>query len=434
MVKKLPEPKGVLKEFLDFQEKESTSRSYRSHLRCFFDIVNSDPDQYINSNRDFGKDIIKFATAIKGKPPLSKKAMISAIKNFFLYSNITIEPRVWMLVRNGKKGAKPLTENVRPTNPQLELILSHGNAKDRALYTLIAHSGMRIDETLLITFDDIDMENREIHLSAEITKTDSTCIAYFTPEAKKRLETWFKVREQFLRSNYQRSKYIRDKLESDGYQIKKERVGTNLKWVFYKNGELVSEDDLVAMEKRIFPISVATARDVWNGLLEKTGAPLNTKTKDERLKHNRYKYHIHTLRKFFSQNMENDGVPRSYIDTWTNHSQPYNGAYAPITKEEAKAMYEKHMNCLAIFSDLDSIHKEIKPKIEAQDTAIRGLMEENRQLKSTISDMQKTLEALNIAIGNNLNDMLVKKEAKDKVRDEMEKEAGEQKGTTGQSL
>ena len=50
-------------------------------------------------------------------------------------------------------------------------------------------------------------------------------------------------------------------------------------------------------DKRIFPFSYHNAREMWITMIKKTGLNQRDKTTD------RYKYHIHTLRKFFRSRM-----------------------------------------------------------------------------------------------------------------------------------
>lgn len=367
-----------IKQFLMNFKSKSTRKSYRSHLKKFFKTIKADPDTYFDGDRDYGLDVKKFAQSINGSPPLSQKTTLACIRTFLSEYDVELKSKIWRGINNRIKGRAPVTDNVKPTNSQLKQILQHADVKSKALFLMISSSGMRISETLHLTFNDINIEKRNITVPGAFTKNGNTCHTYFTEETRDALLEWLKERETYLKHSFYKSKYVRNMFAKRGIIV--ERKDEDSDWIIKKDGVVMSNDDIIKEESRIFPFSASNTSKVWGALLEKTGSPLNEKVHDPRLSHPRYKYHIHTLRKFFTGSLSNDGVPEAFIDKFVNHTEQYHGAYKSKTLEELKDMYEKHCGCLAVFSDLDKVHKQITPKLQEQDIAISSLTRENVRL------------------------------------------------------
>lgn len=385
----------VIENFLLNFNSDSTKRSYRCHIRKYFEVIGvNNPDTYFNNGRNYETDVKTFAQTLQKKPPLSQKTIMACIKAFLSDNEVDLKTKVWKNINNRIRGSGPVTDNVRPTNEQLKQILQHADIKSKALFLTISSSGMRVGESLQLTFDDIDIENRTITIPGEFTKNGNKCITYFTEEAKDAIMEWLKVRDEYLKNSYYKSKYVRDRFAKQGIIIEKdEKLSTyNIPvWKITKDGKEIDSNELIKDENRVFPFSAGSViQNMWNHLLEKSG--LNEKETDRRLKYPRYKYHIHTLRKFFTTNMTNDAVPETFVDKYVNHKERYNGAYTPATLEELKQMYDNHCNCLTVFSETYKVQKEIKPKLDAQDTAITELVKKNRELEEQIKDLTKVYE------------------------------------------
>ena len=370
---------GVIEDFLLNFKSSSTKRSYRSHLNTYFKTISVEqPDDYFNDNRNYEMDVKQFAQTLQNRPPLTQKTILACIRSFLAENEVDLKLKTWRRLNHRIQGRKPVTENVAPTTEQLKKILNHADIKGKALFSLIATSGMRITETVNLTFDDIDRKNRIIRISGTLTKNGDKCITFFTEEAKKYLEDWLKIRDKFLEQSFYKSKYVRKMFAKKGIVFKK--VGTknnNNVWEITKDGKTISNKDLIKEENRIFPFSNINAERIWCNLLEKSG--LNEKETDSRLKHPRYKLHIHTLRKFFSTKLEDMKVPQSYIDQYTNHTERYNGSYTLHTIEQLKKVYDNYSSCLNIF---------------AQETIVVNETEIVKQQRKQIEELQEQVEIL----------------------------------------
>ena len=78
-----------------------------------------------------------------------------------------------------------LTQDRAPTSDELRRILTHTNARGKALITLLASSGMRIGEALSLRVKDLDFTKTPttIRLRAEVTKARLAWYCFLSNEA-----------------------------------------------------------------------------------------------------------------------------------------------------------------------------------------------------------------------------------------------------------
>lgn len=391
----------VIEEFISYQRSDTTKKVYRSHLKKFFEFLNLDPNTYFDSDREFWQDLRDYAETLKDRPPTSQKSIVATIKSFFVDNDVQLKPKHNKIINNIRVGSQPITEDLAPTNAQIKQILQHADVKYKALFLFNFTSGMRIEETLSLTFNDVDIENRDVLVPDYKTKTNRKHYTCFSPEAQDTLKDWLKVRDKFLVTKLKKSKYARRELEKKGikaesYVACERHDGTPmLKWRYYKESTELTKEDIVKLEPRIFPFSKSNARTAWNGFLEKAGEPLNSKTSDQRLGNQRYLYHIHTLRKAFKIRLKDSGLARDDIEMLLNHTLSQNGAYEGTNNHErTRTIYEKHVNCLSVFSDMDKFDKMYKPKIAEQDTAISSLTRKNKEYEDLIQQLKEQNERI----------------------------------------
>ena len=385
----------VIGKFLKYgAPSKSTKNIYRCYLNKYFKVLKiDDPDNYFDSDRNYKYDVKDFALSIRDEPPNTQKTKITCVKKFLTEYEIEFPSKFWNRIKseNHLRGNHTIVEEKIPNNSQLKLILQFGGTKERALFLLNATSGTRIDEILNLTFDDIDMENRMIRIRDEITKTRVKRITFFTEEAKETLDSWIKLRPKYLRNSFVKSKYVRDSFEKQGYKFKRVLIDKNenaWRWDVYKDGKKIPDEEFIKAENRIFPFGYHTALETWNRMIERAGHPYNERDTNPKLKNPRYKYHIHTLRKFWYRNLQNTEANINHINSMGAHESELNGTYAKFTPEDLKETYDKYCNCLSVFSDLDKVDKTIRPKLESQDTAISSLIRKNKEYESEIQKLQ----------------------------------------------
>lgn len=391
----------VIEKFLKYGAPSKTTKmTYRSHLNKYFEVLKiKDPDSYFDNGRDYKYDVKDFALAIRTEPPNTQKTRLTCIKKFLSEYDIEFPNKFWnrIKIENHLRGNHTVVEEKIPNNSQLKLILQFGGTKERALFLMNATSGTRIDENLNLTFDDVDMENRLIRIREETTKSRVKRISFFTQEAKDALEAWLELRPKYLRNSFVKSKYVRELFEKRGYKFKRVLIDKNInawRWDVYKDGKKITDEEFIKAENRIFPFGYHTALETWNRMLEEAGSPFNERDENPKLKHPRYKYHIHTLRKFWFRAFENTEANRNHINSIGAHESELNGTYAKFTPETLKETYDQYSNSLSIFSDMDKFDELYKPKIAEQDTAISSLTRKNKEYKELIQQLKIQNEKL----------------------------------------
>ena len=374
----------------------SSKISYRSHMNNFFSYLKVDPQMYLNNGRDYNQDVLNYAyNVMKNKPPKTQQAELSTIKGFFTHYDISLRPSIWDTIRkrNHIKN-RTITEDFVPTNEELKKVLIHTtNCKDRALFTFCATTGMRIDEVLSIEVSDINWEMRHVHIRESISKTRTERDTFFTEEVKTILLEWLKERPKFLTNSFRKSPYVRKHYESLGYTFqKKDNV-----WIAYKDGR---QFDITQLEDRIFPFHYTNAVSMHNNMVEKAGAPYNEKDNNEKLKDNRYKYHIHCYRKFWETAFASTRAPKAHIDYMIGHESQLDRTYIKFKLDDLKKTYDKFSYCLSIFSDKKQFMEQTMPEIQQQKTTIASLMSEMHEMRLVMREYEKVIDdkiALKIA-------------------------------------
>lgn len=146
----------------------------------------------------------------------------------------------------------------------------------------------------------------KITVRGEYTKTGNKRITFMSDEATEALKTWLKQREDYIRS-----------------AVKKTNFG---------NGK-------VADDPRIFPFVYNTACQSWIRMVKKAGY-------DEKdLETGRYKYHIHSLRKFFRSRLALK-VPLDIVEALMGHEGYLTGVYRRYTAEQLASITKEWMNLL----------------------------------------------------------------------------------------
>ena len=388
----VPERHQIIEDFVQYLGK-STKVCYRAILNGYFRFLKIDsPNEYFKIERDYSKDLQEFAFSIRIRPPKTQQSSFSILKNFFEHYDIAIKTRIWKQIRqrNHINGSRAIIEEFVPTNDDLKKILNHSkSAKDKALFSLLATAGMRIDEALSLTFDDIDMEKRHIVIQGVKdgefnTKTGSKRHTFFTQEAKEVLESWLVEREKFLENGYRKSSFVRKKLSDLGISFKKMPASDHDRpnvWIPYKDGKEISREELFKNENRIFPFLYTNALEMWTTILERAGPPYNEKDNNPRLNSPIIKCRIHTLRKFFYTQLESTGANIQHINFMGGHDSELNRTYTSFTVDKLKETYDKHCYYLSIFTDLEKTERKIKPQLEAQSTTITSLIEKNQKME-----------------------------------------------------
>ena len=82
--------------------------------------------------------------------------MITAVKSFLIENDFELSDRFWKRLGKRVKGSRALTLDKVPSNEELRKILSHMNIQGKALFVILASSGMRIGECLKLKLSDLE--------------------------------------------------------------------------------------------------------------------------------------------------------------------------------------------------------------------------------------------------------------------------------------
>jgi integrase len=325
--------------FLSGFEKPSTQRIYRGHLNTFFENIKADPKTYFKDGRDYQQDLLDFWLSLKEYAPCTRSGKITAIRQFMEENDVIIARKTWNIIKRQKKAIPRNIDHV-PTPQELKSILTHGGLKEKALFLVMASSGIRIDEALSITLNDINLTDERgtiispamIKIRQEISKNDTPRITFMSDEARDILFEWLKIRGEYLNAAVKRlaKLHIEKKLNDD----------------------------------RVFPYAWATAWNMWSRMLHKSKLDKRNKSTPKNIGRDRFEIHIHTLRKFMMNRMK--GVTRiDAVEQLAGHEGYLDRAYRRLEESELTKAYQQGMQSVTIFSntpDLSSINESLKEK------------------------------------------------------------------------
>jgi integrase len=408
----------IIEDYLEKYYKNVDSRdTARVYLKSFFTTTNEDPKQFIKKSKEEITEIVwDFAKHIENRPPKTQASMLSFIKKFLVRNKNAIDEVEFedIQIRNNlKKKVKAIAKKKTPTLQELKKILSYTTSiKAKSLFVFCASSGCRIDEALKLTFDDIDLEKRQVELRDDVPKFSEPRYTFFTPEAKELLDLWIPERKKMLQIRYKRSKYLRDKLERQGYEVKKitqkspykinGKEYPNNKWKIFKNGKELSKDEIIKLDNRIWPFDYVNASRMWINLLDKAGHPFNEMDNNPKLKFKKFLYNEHCLRRFWFTQLASDRANEEYVNFIGGHtselSKTYKDFESEIMRRKIKEEYENHVGCLSIFEaqpDLTGIHEQLNEKdkrikdLEARMEKFEELLEQKKHLLNLYENQLK---------------------------------------------
>ena len=329
---------------LSYPNKKQTHYNVRSQLNEYFNFIKIDPEKYVNQDRDFKKDVLKYHSHLINTPrkntnkPYAPKSIIvhmSTLRGYLETHDIIFSPRWWKAQTKKGKGNDIILEDRIPTREELGKILTHGDARDRAYFLTMLSSGMREEELCNITIDMMDFKSNPvmINIPATISKTKKRRFTFISIEAKNSLEEWLKLRESYIERKRKKSKGLYKHLEE---KYGKKVNGTN--------------------SDRVFPYRPNATQIWWKRLLNKAGfIEIDSNTGYNVL-------HLYTLRKLFNTRMK-EKCNNFMVEMWMGHKIEYD--YHKWTIEEHKKEYLKGMEGLLVYrtpanvEEVESLQKKV---------------------------------------------------------------------------
>jgi integrase len=385
---------GKLAEYLKNYSNRGTAQGYISAVYHFIDFiygkqrklyrVSDDErvkyekliDRYLKEKRNYSEDMANFVVSLHGRPPLSARHIFTFTKEFFNYHNKELPSKDLKFIRNKLPKGNARTIDKDMDIETIRVILQHLDVKGRALILVLASSGMRINEALSVTLDDVDLKSKPscITVRGETSKTGDTRITFISAEATQAVNEWLKVRADYIRSSVNRNNGL----------VKSGR------------GKSKTDDD----DGRLFPFSDQNASVLWETALTKADLLSRDKTT------NRKQLHYHQFRKFFISQLSLI-VSKEIAEMLAGHAGYLTGAYRRYTKKQLAEEYLKGQHLLTIQTpkELQEMETEFKAKLQGHSEMLEHIVRENMQLKdhikkrdaeftSTLSEMQQTIEWL----------------------------------------
>ncbi len=284
-----PEGKTRLERFIEFQTAPATKGSYTRGLKKFFAVIypklplEEAAEQYFDEGRgeeEYEEDVRQFFLSIRDMAPGSVRTYL-AITKAFLEDNRVLLPGAWWRRLGRKKRGGKVTMDRYPTDEELVRIFEHLPLHGRAIFHLLATSGIRIGTALQLRLDDIHLNTDHVQITVRgaYEKEVTSFIAFASEQTKELLEEWLNVRDKYLTSAVSRSRAHRKDANDD----------------------------------RVFPKHQATANRLWKAALVDTDL-------DERDPHTNWTVlHSHTLRQRVRSKMAEAGVPSDIAEALIGH-------------------------------------------------------------------------------------------------------------------
>ncbi len=163
---------------VDLNRKESTAKDRTSYVRKFLLAVNK-PIEEITAS-----DIRNFLVNVEN----GKELWVKSLRLFF--GQFLNKPEV---IRTFKVPRKPFKPKTIPSKEELQETFNKlKTTKQKAMFLLLATSGLRSHELLSLEVEDIDLEKRMILPKQDNSETKRCWVTFFNEEAKYWLKRYLK--------------------------------------------------------------------------------------------------------------------------------------------------------------------------------------------------------------------------------------------------
>jgi hypothetical protein len=311
---------------------------------------------------DEWNDVIRaFNTWLKSKysAPFTRKNFLVVVKSYLKYWKIPLDVEL-------PKHPYVLYHNRDLFREQIRLILSRASPRDRAIYLLMAESGLRAETAITLKYWQIQDDFEKDTVPMRILTPSETLKDHVG-------DRWSFIGEDGVR---ELREYLKPRmpLNAQDYVFASERPGK-------VKGEQFS----------VASLSVKFHRIVRKLNLEK-GAQIGKPGH----------YRMHGLRKYFRNNMKADPAYREF---WMGHSIGVDAHYISRDPEIHRKEYRKNYESLRIQEPATPAQlTEIADKLKQKDLEIQELKTQNQQLFSKINKLDETMRAL-IELGDKEFDM-----------------------------
>jgi len=362
------EASKVMNRFLGRLRTQSTQYTYKSQLKKYFEFLKVSPDDYINNrktDKEYKDDIFDYAVFLRkaGKSPNAQSGAVFCVKVFLRRNDIELNNGFWDDLFNSAVDVKNniIVDHV-PTQKELKQILQHAELKGRALFLMMASSGLRINEAVNLTFDDVDLTRNpaKIIVPFGMAKTSKRRTTFMSNEARNAVIQWC-----VNKSKHQDDNGITYEMTPRDFYIRTAISKCNI-----PNRKPVNDN-------RIFPFSSVNARRIWNRLIRDAG--LNDKDKNSSC-HDYHKIHPHCLRKFFRTQLSTE-IPVDVIESMMGHESLH--GYRQLSDAVLAEQYEQGVHKLLAFE----FQAEPSELVKQQEQEITRLQEEVARMNDALKEI-----------------------------------------------
>lgn len=292
-----------------------------------------------------------FFAAINAKPPKSVRLMLASVRSFLIENDVEFSQKFWRRLIGKVRGSRALTLDKVPSNVELRHIMLHMPIQGKALYLMLASSGMRIGEALQLNLGDVEIDKQpaKVNIRGGYTKTGNSRVAFVSKEAVEAIQEWLRNRKRYLKAAAGKSRHAKS-----------------------------VEDD------RLFPFLDNTAYAIWRNAVRKAGLLENDKETK------RITIHPHVLRKFFRTRM-GTVIPVDVAEALMGHEQYLTEVYRRYAAEDLAKFYLQGEPALLVFTEAEEVGKlraDVEEGKKQLQTLVNGLTSENLELKSRMSKME----------------------------------------------
>lgn len=352
-------------EFLKFfVDNEITRKNYESRLKIYYGIVGRNPDNHIDDIEKHREDLMKFLGSdyVKNVTKLTTKSILNAVLQFIQSNDIELPKSFKKIITTQTKNARPVTQDKILEQRQLREVIMSGDLLERAMFSCLASSGMRVTAFSLLEIYDIDFKTKPttVHVRAETSKGNKERYCFIDGIASHYLTKYLSKREYYFKN-------------LDKYNYKRE-INNNL----------------------LFPITQHNIARRWRKLLAKN----NLSEKDENT--GREIYHIHTLRKRF-KTVLGVHMAEGLLNSIVGHSGYLGDNYNRYTSEQLRSAYLECEKFISIEpKTVDK--KELNGILKGKDAEIK-MLKELLIAKSEYEDEQRTRPIAHGVMGEHIEKM-----------------------------
>jgi len=377
---------GPIEEFLGLYPKKSTRKSYGAAIRLFLDslfgpqrartavapeeqeVYERLAAEYLERVSDPAADMIRFIAYQTPPPPAPETppktvgARVVGVIQFLAHHNIDLSARDRRRIKQKIPKGGAVTKRGDLGHEQIRAILAHCDEHGRALYLLLASSGMRIGEALALRLRDIDIGPDTVPASIDIragtTKARTSRTAFMSSEAADAIRTWLEVRAGYLDQTVERS--------GSGCIPQKS-----------------AESDL------LFPFSAATAERHWTTALTQAGLY----ERDERT--GRATRSPHGLRGFAKSQLCL-GCPEPVVDELIGHTGYLSNEYRRYSRQQLAEYYlaaESHVLVL-LPAEYKELKSQVSVKLSAHSELLESVISESVQTKARLAQMEQQVAVM----------------------------------------